>query len=100
MTTVHLLMDTPTKKMNFVARRHMMTMLRRFKKRLQDARTIPIAQQLKIDSVVDLHQLDFVESLKERDQDLDLIYYEKRIRYVRNENKKDSNDVFLIKHLP
>ena len=77
MTTVHLLMDTPTKKMNFVARRHMMTMLRRFKKRLQDARTIPIAQQLKIGSVVDLHQLDFVESLKERDQDLDLIYCEK-----------------------
>ena len=94
MTIVHRLMDTPTKKMNFVVRRHMMTMLKRFKKRLQDARTISIVQQLKIASVVDLHQLDFVESLKERDRDLDLIYYERRIRYVRNENKKDSNNVF------
>ena len=90
--------------MNFVARRHMMTILRRFKKRLQDARTIPIAQQLKIDSVVDLHQLDFVESLKERDQDLDLIYYEKQILYVRNKTKTDLRNIFLmyflIKHLP
>ena len=89
-------MDTPTKKMNFVARRHMMTMLRRFRKRLKDAQTISIVQQLKIDSVVDLHQLDFVESLKERDQDLDLIYYEKRIHYVRKENKKDSNNIFFF----
>ena len=87
-------MDTPTKKMNFVARRHMMTMLKRFKKRLQDARTIPIAQQLRIDLVVDPHQLDFVESLKGRGQGQDLIYFEKRILYVRNENIKDLKSIF------
>ena len=70
-------------------------MLRRFEKRLQDARTIPIAQQLKIDLVVDPHQLDFVESLKGRGQDLDLTYYEKRIRCVRNENEKDLKYIFV-----